>query len=189
MAEWTQAVQWIEHRLERVFASLKRELESLEQGRAWKLPATAETEPAPWTPWEIAEHVTLANRYLLILVQKIATKSERRLAQIPNDERASPDPPSTTPLERLGRRDFAWAHPEHMTPTGTMPSAAVCAQLDEDLARARAFLVQMPRGEGSLHTIRMSVLGGDNRLDLYGYLTLIAVHAERHLAQLTSRLA
>ena len=40
----------------------------------------------------------------------------------------------------------------------------------------------MPDGQGSLHSIRMSVI--DARLDMYGWLGLIAVHGERHLRQL-----
>jgi hypothetical protein len=41
----------------------------------------------------------------------------------------------------------------------------------------------MPGGQGSLHRIRMSVVGDDDRLDLYQFLAVLALHLERHAAQ------
>ena len=72
---------------------------------------------------------------------------------------------------------------------GEGPSGAdLGARLREDLGRLTRPLRELPPGAGSLHRIRMSVAEradpGLARLDLYGYLELVRVHAERHGAQL-----
>lgn len=144
-------------------------------------PALADFRPRPgaWTAREVLEHVHLADRFLLLLAEKIAAKSARRLAR---GAAQDPVPPSFAPLHRLRDRDLAWRHPPHMTPSGELALDALARELAADRERCLGLLDAMPRGEGSRHCIRMSVVG--ERLDLYGYLEVIALHADRHLDQL-----
>jgi hypothetical protein len=139
-------------------------------------------EPSAWTVREVCEHVALTNRFLLILVEKIATRSRSR------SERGDAPPPLPSPiasLTELASRDFRWKHPEHMTPTGTVPLGDVRSELDAQRERARALIQSFPAGEGALHRIRMSVVGGeDDRLDLYQFLEIVVLHADRHVRQM-----
>lgn len=77
-----------------------------------------------------------------------------------------------------------------MVPTGDVEPADAARTLGEDLARATALLDEFPRGEGTLHRIRMSMVDGDDdRLDLYQYLEIVRLHAARHVAQVERALA
>lgn len=138
--------------------------------------------PSAWNAREVCEHVALTNRFLLILVEKIAQRSRVRF------ERGDVPPAAPSPvahLTELATRDFRWSHPEHMTPRGEHDTGAVRAELERQLAAARALLAELPSGEGALHRIRMSVVGGeDDRLDLYQFLAIVALHAERHVRQM-----
>jgi hypothetical protein len=130
-----------------------------------------------WSNLQIAEHVVLVNRYLLILAEKIADKSRRRLRR---GETPSPSPSRIDHIAKLASGDFEWPAPRHMVPSGNASIAAIDAGLREQIDRCAALLEEMPGGEGSLHRIRMSAVGEDDRLDLYQFLAVIALHAERH---------
>lgn len=143
----------------------------------------AEHRPAPgaWTVREVLEHVALADRCLLVLAQKIAQKSARRaLAGAPWPAH----PPRFEHLARLSSRELVWRHPAHMTPSGAGALADHGRRLRADRDACLALLAAQPAGEGTLHVIRMSVVGGDDRLDLYQYIECLGLHARRHLAQL-----
>ena len=175
VARWNDFVRELGRRLERAFHALDIALGS---GAEW-----LDHRPADgaWTAREVAEHVALCDRFLLILVRKIAAKSAKRAAA----GRAPPSsPPQVEHLEALGASELDWPHPEHMTPTGALSVPAVREQLVADLAACRAVLAEMPDGAGALHRIRMSAVPGDDRLDLYQFLAVIAVHAERHARQM-----
>ncbi|MEM7306230.1 MAG: DinB family protein [Planctomycetota bacterium] len=138
-----------------------------------------------WSPAEVLEHVALADRFLLLLVDKLAERTRRRLARgLP-----WPDaPPGLEDVARAAASPRRWPHPEHMTPTGTRSPAESAGQLARDAERALAPLQAWPEGQGTLHRIRMSRVGeetgGDGRLDLYQYVELIVRHAERHARQI-----
>lgn len=136
---------------------------------------------AGWTVREICEHITLADRHLLILAGKIRDKSRRRVLA---GRQGAGSPAGFEHLEALARRELVWRHPAHMTPTGIPDRDELARRLDADLAACLALLREMPGGEGCLHHIRMSVVPGDDRLDLYQYVAIIALHVERHLEQM-----
>ncbi len=173
--DWPRAIAQLRARIQRAFDALAPWLDAQ--------PELLDFHPRPdsWSVGEVCEHVTLTNRYLLILARKIGIKSGRRLAA----GRPWPDgPPRFEHLERLGARTFRWERPEHMAPTGRAPMAALCEELDAQRAECLALLARMPGGEGTLHRIRMSAVEGDDRLDLYQYLAVVALHLERHVAQM-----
>jgi hypothetical protein len=132
-----------------------------------------------WSAIEVAEHVSLMNHHVLILLEKIAARCEARLAL---GERPPAEPARADRLEELAERGFRWESPEHMVPRGHATAREIAASLREQRRSCLGLLARMPDGEGSLHSISMSVVG--QKLDLYQYLTLVALHLERHGAQI-----
>ncbi len=133
-----------------------------------------------WSVLDVAEHAARTHRFLLILVDKIGERCIRRAARgaVP-----PAGPPDLDALERLGRGETRWAAPEHMLPTRTADLETIRAELAAQRGRCLGWLDRMPRGEGRLHTLRMSAAGPDARLDLYGFLCVIVLHLERHERQ------
>ncbi len=172
-SEWRNLSAELARRLQSVFDDLLAWCE-LEDSLADQRPA-----PGEWTAREVLEHVHLADHHLLLLAEKAAVKSARRVARGEPWPRGLPGPDH---VRRLGERSQAWPHPQHMTPSGTRALSQTAMDLERDRGRCLALLEAMPEGQGSLHQIRMSVI--EARLDLYGWLGLIAVHGERHLRQL-----
>jgi len=171
MSAWRSFVEELAQRVERAIDDVRDRLrESADH---------LDFRPAPeaWSNLEIAEHVTWVNHYLSILVDKIAEKSRARTAHgaLPGDS-----PSGIAHLEKLAAREFTWPAPEHMLPTRNTPADQIDARLEQQLEHCTALLAAMPDGEGSLHRIRMSVVGDDDRLDLYQFACVIALHAERH---------
>jgi hypothetical protein len=145
-------------------------------------PLIADRAPSvsPWSALDVGEHVTLANHYLLMLTEKCARKSARKLARGNLSDREGG---RLDRLESLASREFRWDAPEHMLPTGQASLDTVRANLVEQRDQALSLLDLLPAGEGSHHSIRMLVIGPDARLDLYELLAFIALHARRHAAQ------
>ena len=71
-----------------------------------------------------------------------------------------------------------------MQPQGVLATQRIQEGLQGDLESCRRELQALPPGAGTLHRIKMSVVGPEAMLDLYQYLEVIALHGERHLAQL-----
>ncbi|MFN0008387.1 MAG: DinB family protein [Planctomycetota bacterium] len=135
--------------------------------------------PGSWSAIEVAEHAALMNHHVLLLVEKIAARCEERLAR---GEHPPEEPSRFEVLEKLAAREFHWESPEHMVPGGHATAREIAASLREQRRRCLALLARMSDGEGALHSISMSVVG--EKLDLYQYLTLVALHLERHGAQI-----
>jgi len=136
---------------------------------------------SPWSPLDVAEHVTLTNHFLLKLAEKGARKSARKL--IRGDAAPMKGRIGVDQLESVASHDFRWEAPEHMLPRGAVTLEAVRATLATQCRQSLSLIDMLPAGEGTLHTIRMTVLGPDARLDVYELLVFIALHAERHTAQ------
>lgn len=138
-------------------------------------------EPDSWSAAEVLEHVLLTDRFLLMLIDKLAATCRRRR------ERGDPWPahgPDFTAIEAIAAREYAWSHPEHMTPGGGRDGADLASALELDRERVLTLLGELPAGEGTLHRIRMSMVPReDDRLDLYEYVLVLVLHAERHVRQ------
>ena len=132
-----------------------------------------------WSALEIAEHTALMNHHVLLLVETLAARCRARLAR---GERPPAEPSRLDFLERLAGREFRWQSPAHMVPGGHATSRELAATLRAQRRRALALLARMRDGEGALHRVSMSVVG--RNLDLYQFLALIALHAERHASQM-----
>lgn len=135
--------------------------------------------PAAWSVAEVLEHVTLTNRYLLLLVDKLHARCRRRLDA---GQPAAQEPPDLELLERLATRELRWRHPAHMTPTGAARRDELACALEAQRERCLQVARGLPAGGGSLASARFSVV--DARLDLYQYLRVIGLHLARHRRQL-----
>lgn len=173
---WEPALRALRARLRAAFAGLARAIDGDEVALACR------PRPDAWSPLEVAEHVALADRYLLLLAQKVA---RRALARAARGERPPALPSRLDQIERIAARDFRWPAPAHMLPEGRAGAAGLREQLARDLAACEALLDAAPRGEGALYALTMSVVGG--KLDLYQFLAVIALHAERHARQAAER--
>jgi hypothetical protein len=135
---------------------------------------------SPWSPLDVGEHVTLANRYLLKLAEKCANKSAAKLER---GESASASASELDRMEQISSRDFRWEAPDHMRPTGKVTLESVRATLAQQLQQALRVLDALPANADRMHTIRMTILGPETRLDAREFLKFIALHMERHAAQ------
>ena len=168
-------VAGVHRRIETAFAQLDSALIAAE-------PRIAERalSVSPWSPLDVGEHVTLANRFLLMLAEKCARKSAAKLAR---GETADSGGAELEQLDRIATREFRWDAPEHTLPTGAIGLDAVRTTLSEQREEALALLDSVSPAAAGLHTIRMTILNPDARLDLNGFLAFIALHTERHAAQ------
>jgi len=142
-----------------------------------------------WSIDEILEHVALTNHFLLILIEKGASKAIRNINQLDLATELSNYRFERDKLNDVGRhKSFPWVRPEHMEPNGEKTSAEVRNTLHEQLAQCQAVLSRLAHGEGVLYRTSMSVndLG---KLDVYEFVFFLAKHAERHLTQIANAAA
>lgn len=132
---------------------------------------------------EVLEHLTLTNRYLMLVIRKGCDRALRRAA------RGAPEPETEsdlTLLDPIGRRgSFTWERPEHMVPSGTRPPGEIRHLMREQVRECLDILGRLAGGPGALHRVRMSV-NDSGKLDLYQWLYFLAQHARRHLAQMAA---
>jgi DinB superfamily len=137
-----------------------------------------------WTIDEILEHIYLTNHFLLIIIEKGATKSVKNsldlhLNNMPVDY--------DFPIEKLNKigihQSFNWIRPEHMEPVGKRPLSILRENLNTQLACCLNVLNKIQNGEGVLQTTMMSV-NNIGKMDVYSYLYFLAKHAERHISQM-----
>ena len=172
-AAWRAETRRLARRLSLAFRRIEARLRAPD--------AALRRAPAPgsWSALEVAEHAALMNHHVLLLVGKIAARCEARLA---SGERPPEEPSRLDALEMLAERGFRWESPEHMVPGGHATAREIAGSLREQRRRCLTLLTRMRDGEGALHAVSMSVVGG--KLDLYQYLALVALHLERHGEQI-----
>jgi hypothetical protein len=141
--------------------------------------------PDAWTIAEHLEHVCLVNHFLLLTIRKGCGKARRRAGCLPPPEACS-DLALLAPI--ADPDSFEWSPPPHMVPTGRWVPAGLRSLLASQCDECLELLAGMPRGEGRLCTIRMSV-HGLGRLDMYQWLYFLAQHGKYHLALIGRRLA
>ncbi len=136
-----------------------------------------------WSVDEVVEHITLTNHYLLLVIRKSTRKAlARAVPQGPMTEAES----DLKRLEPIGERGaFHWPRPDHMVPSGDVSSEEVRSLMRDQVRECFDVLDSLGGGEGSLHRVRMSV-NNAGHLDVYQWLQFLALHARRHLAQMTA---
>jgi hypothetical protein len=136
-----------------------------------------------WTVDEVLEHVTLTNRYLLLVIRKSTGKALARAA------RGEPVVEGESDLRRLEpigvRGSFRWPRPDHMVPAGGVSAEEVRSLMRDQVREGLDLLGRLGGGEGSLHRVRMSV-DDSGRLDVYQWLQFLTLHPHRHLAQMAA---
>lgn len=138
-----------------------------------------------WTIDEILEHVALTNHYLLILIEKGATKALKNLHNLDLTAELAAWHFKREKLEQIGQHHaFPWVRPEHMEPKGTQTGPAVAASLREQLHQCQHVMSRLPNGEGVLYRTTMTV-NGLGKINVYEFVYFLAMHAARHLTQIT----
>ncbi|MDQ2769831.1 MAG: DinB family protein [Bacteroidota bacterium] len=137
-----------------------------------------------WSVDQILEHVALTNHYLLILIEKGATKALKNAHGLDLATELANRQSVRAHLDEIGRPGaFTWMRPAHMEPRGLKTGPEVAATLHQQLQQCQAVLARLPHGEGVLYRTTMSVhdLG---KLDVYDFVYFLAKHAERHVTQI-----
>ena len=104
-----------------------------------------------WCINEILEHIALANRYLLLLIEKGMKKALKkadpaRIAGALKEYRLMGDR-----LEQIGvNNSFEWKCPGHMKPTGSMTADDAWMELDAQRGTLMDVLAELKNGEGAL---------------------------------------
>ena len=176
--------------INKLLAQLQAELrETFVRVDAWfdKPASLREFIPADegWTIDEVLNHIGLTNHYLLILVNKGASKA---LANAQSRDLVTESADYQFPREKLAAigtlHAFPWTRPEHMEPrTNPRSQQAVRQQLHDQLVQLLNYLSQLAKGEGLLYQTTMSV-NGLGKLNVYEYIYFLAQHARRHLTQM-----
>lgn len=136
--------------------------------------------PNEWSIDENLEHITLTNHFLLKVIRKGVARAIKRV-QTQSIVGTESD---LAIMQPVGIADsFVWHRPGHMIPTGEKSMDEVRKLMGDQQQECLSLLAQMPNGEGSLYTVRMSVndLG---KIDMYQWLYFLALHAQRHIAQI-----
>lgn len=140
-----------------------------------------------WPPRLILEHMVLANRYLLLLIEKGARRALHRRVEPGTIEALLAGYTLDDPrFDLIARNDaFPWECPPHMVPRGERPLSDVRDELRRQAASCHALIDRLRGGEGVLALTHLSVqrLG---RIDVYRYLWFMLKHLERHLDQLNA---
>jgi DinB superfamily len=172
---YTSTIDRVHRALDQTFSEIDGWFDRPEDLRTYK-PANG-----GWSIDEVLEHITLTSHFLLMVIRQSAEKGLKRAA------RGTPilDGESDLDLlEPIGRRgSFSWSRPEHMIPTGAVPSLEVRERMDAQYRECVEILDRLSGGEGALHKVRMSV-NGSGRLDVYQWLYFLAQHAARHIDQM-----
>ncbi len=176
-APYRETIARVRDTLTSVFAEVDTWFDRPQEVRAFRPPDDG------WTVDEILEHITLTNHFLLLVIRKSTGKALARAArQGPVAEGES----DLRLLDPIGERgSFPWARPDHMVPTGRKPSDEVRSLMREQERECLDLLGRLGGGEGSLHRVRMSV-NECGRLDVYQWLRFLALHARRHLTQMSA---
>jgi len=133
-----------------------------------------------WTINETLEHVSLANRYLMMTLRRQFSKA----AKMPADRHGPAGAISLAPVKKISdSSDFKWESPRHMLPKGLTPADETRNELSGQKAECLRILEGMKNGEGFRRRITMST-GGLGKIDLYQWLYFIAMHMEWHLSGL-----
>ncbi len=176
-APYRETIATVRDTLTSVFAEVDAWFDRPEEVRAFRPPNGG------WTIDEVLEHVTLTNHYLLLVIRKSTGKALARAARRGAVTEGESD---LRLLEPIGQRgSFPWTRPDHMVPTGERPLGEVRSLMREQVRECLDLLGRLGGGEGSLHRVRMSV-NECGRLDVYQWLQFLALHARRHLTQMSA---
>jgi hypothetical protein len=141
-----------------------------------------------WNAAQILEHVMLTNQYLLILIEKGAT----RALVLARENREFIETGKNYSVENAAlleigiHKSFAWENPAHMEPKGTRALTEIRCELRDQLYQCLCILDALRKGEGLLYKTTMTV-NNLGKLDVYQYLYFLVLHLKRHLTQLERR--
>lgn len=171
---YTKTITTVEQTLNQTFSELDNWFD--------RQPRDYKPHDGGWTVDEILEHITLTSHFLMIVIRKGVEKSLKRASS----QAITGDESDLAKMQTIGENDsFVWTRPEHMEPTHTKSSSEIRSIMKNQWQECLTLLHRLEDGAGELHKVRMSVqdLG---KLDMYQWLYFLALHAQRHIAQIES---
>jgi hypothetical protein len=139
-----------------------------------------------WTRLMVIEHVMLTNHFLLILIEKGASKAVDRSQSIDLKAVVEDYELDTRVMDEIATPGtFKWNAPEHMRPSGKTTPEQLRRTLRDQLYRCLVVLDQLQNGEGVNYKLTMSV-NNLGKLDMYQYIFFLSLHIHRHLHQLVN---
>lgn len=163
-----ETIEFLQNETESLFLSLIR----LSQSTPGELASSIKT----WTLLQMLEHISLVNRYILLLLKKIRSIALKRATR--GDEFSLDDVRIT--IEEGPVQNLQWEAPEHMQPTGKVGAGELQNLFQKQRGELLSMLEDLSRGEGTLHTIRLSV-NQTGKIDFYNWMWFLLLHARRHL--------
>jgi len=137
-----------------------------------------------WTIYEILEHISLTNHFLLILIEKGRKKALKNIHQLDLKKELKHYHFNQTQLEEVGiYKSFDWIRPEHMEPSSKADLSEVRQRISQQFGRCLEILEELKNGEGALYKTTMTV-NNLGKIDVYEYIYFLVKHAERHLTQI-----
>lgn len=137
-----------------------------------------------WSIRQILEHISLTNRFLLILIRKATAKSLAKAKTTDFSYILDSYNFSYTALHQIGEyNSFAWNRPDHMEPTGELDNKTIKIRLGDQVNECLKCLDDLKNGEGVLYNTMMSV-NNLGKIDVYHYIYFLVQHAKRHITQM-----
>lgn len=170
------------HSLDEIFAHIDdvraalvkriRELDEAQKSRR--------ADEAGWSPEELIEHLSITEKSLTGVVERLLRKSEELNAPAPVDGKIDPPVKFTSAVRNLDN-GFKAEAPERIRPQGGV-------SLDESLANLAASREHIKSLRPRMEAVDLSQAKFPHPnmkdLDLYQWLVFISEHEARHLAQL-----
>jgi hypothetical protein len=137
-----------------------------------------------WNIDQIIEHIALANRYLMMLIDKGAKKALRKAGKTDISKEIADYQLANPRLEQIGIDDsFKWETPGHMRPTCETSLPETLEELHGQKIRLLENLSLLKNGEGILQKTTMTV-NSIGKLDVYQYIYFLVMHMRRHIQQM-----
>lgn len=137
-----------------------------------------------WCIADILEHISLTNKYLLILIRKGTIRALECSRHEDHRHLLANYELDWKRLELIGQPGaFTWHRPEHMEPSGIMPPEEVKRILQMQELECLELLDQLKEGQGVLYKTTMTV-NNLGKIDVYHYIYFMVQHARRHIVQM-----
>jgi hypothetical protein len=136
-----------------------------------------------WSQIELLEHIMLANKYLIKLIQNISKKAAK-IWQNKSRETlfASDYLLADEKLMAVGKNgSFSWKPPEHMMPSGKYTPKVIRKEFLNQRDCLLEILDSLRYGQGIFVITTLSV-NGIGKIDVYQYIYFLLLHMKRHIS-------
>lgn len=137
-----------------------------------------------WSLFEILEHITLTNHFLLILIKKGEKKALKNINNLNLEDEIKDYRFDIKKFENIALPGvFNWDRPDHMVPKKSKSIPELMNIAKEQFQSCRDSLQALKNGEGLVYKTTMTVdhLG---KINVYEYIYFLNQHIKRHITQM-----